>query len=102
MYIWRPYQCKLISFRFSKRGPQDFCAGTAEFMSPEVLLSEDYGLSSDVFSLGMIMVEMQTGKEPTPDFPQRPPQVLGVKLYSSGGRRHILALRVAVCSQRLL
>ena len=54
---------------------QDFCAGTAEFMSPEVLLSEDYGLPSDVFSLGIIFVEMLTGREPSPSFPERPPQV---------------------------
>lgn len=54
---------------------QDFCAGTAEFMSPEVLLSEEYGLPSDVFSLGMIFVEMLTGQEPSPTFPERPPQV---------------------------
>ena len=47
---------------------QDFCAGTAEFMSPEVLLSEEYGLPSDVFSLGMIFVEMLTGQEPSPTF----------------------------------
>lgn len=60
---------------FGHAPPQDFCAGTAEFMSPEVLLSEDYGLSSDVFSLGMIFVEMLTGKEPSASFPERPPQV---------------------------
>lgn len=54
---------------------QDFCAGTAEFMSPEVLLSEEYGLPSDVFSLGMIFVEMLTGQEPSHSFPERPPQV---------------------------
>lgn len=45
-------------------------------MSPEVLLSDDYGLPSDIFSLGMIFVEMLTGKEPSPTFPERPPQVL--------------------------
>lgn len=44
-------------------------------MSPEVLLSEEYGLPSDVFSLGMIFVEMLTGQEPSPSFPERPPQV---------------------------
>lgn len=48
-------------------------------MSPEVLLSEEYGLPSDLFSLGMIFVEMLTGQEPSPSFPERPPQVrLGV------------------------
>lgn len=44
-------------------------------MSPEVLLSEEYGLPSDLFSLGMIFVEMLTGKEPSSTFPERPPQV---------------------------
>ena len=44
-------------------------------MSPEVLLSEDYGLASDVFSLGIIFVEMLTGREPSASFPERPPQV---------------------------
>lgn len=44
-------------------------------MSPEVLLSEEYGLPSDVFSLGMILVEMLTGQEPSSNFPERPPQV---------------------------
>lgn len=46
-----------------------------EFMSPEILMSEDYGLASDVFSLGMIFVEMLTGKEPSSEFPLRTPQV---------------------------
>ena len=57
-------------------------------MSPEVLLSEDYGMPSDVFSLGIIFVEMVTGKEPTPEFPQRLPQVSLCLLVS---------LRVSLC-----
>lgn len=64
----------ILPARFS-HAFQEFCAGTAEFMSPEVLLSEEYGLASDIFSLGMIFVEMLTGKEPSATFPERPPQV---------------------------
>ena len=55
-------------------------------MSPEVLLSEEYGLPSDVFSLGMIFVEMLTGQEPSPTFPERPPQVcMCVVMYMLDG-----------------
>eukprot|EP00903_Cladosiphon_okamuranus_P011376 g10722.t1 len=76
------WRAKLCDYNFAidenSSIKQDFCAGTAEFMSPEVLLSEDYGLPSDVFSLGMIFVEMLTGKEPSPTFPERPPQTFFV------------------------
>lgn len=76
--IDRYWRAKLCDYNFAidehSTIKQDFCAGTAEFMSPEVLLSEDYGLPSDVFSLGMIFVEMLTGKEPSASFPERPPQ----------------------------
>ncbi|CAM9712504.1 unnamed protein product [Sphacelaria rigidula] len=76
------WRAKLCDYNFAidenSTIKQDFCAGTAEFMSPEVLLSEDYGLPSDIFSLGMIFVEMLTGKEPSPTFPERPPQLFFV------------------------
>eukprot|EP00752_Nemacystus_decipiens_P005914 g5345.t2 len=76
------WRAKLCDYNFAidenSSIKQDFCAGTAEFMSPEVLLSEEYGLPSDVFSLGMIFVEMLTGKEPSPTFPERPPQTFFV------------------------
>ncbi|CAM9908975.1 unnamed protein product, partial [Laminaria digitata] len=73
---WRAKLCD-YNFAIDEKSSikQDFCAGTAEFMSPEVLLSEDYGLASDVFSLGIIFVEMLTGREPSASFPERPPQV---------------------------
>ncbi|CAM9304611.1 unnamed protein product, partial [Ectocarpus fasciculatus] len=76
------WRAKLCDYNFAidenSSIKQDFCAGTAEFMSPEVLLSEEYGLPSDVFSLGMIFVEMLTGQEPSPSFPERPPQTFFV------------------------
>eukprot|EP00904_Undaria_pinnatifida_P008713 jgi/Undpi1/4972/HiC_scaffold_19.g08324.m1 len=76
---WRAKLCD-YNFAIDEKSSikQDFCAGTAEFMSPEVLLSEDYGLASDVFSLGIIFVEMLTGREPSASFPERPPQTFFV------------------------
>ncbi|RNF26986.1 putative protein kinase [Trypanosoma conorhini] len=39
-------------------------AGTAYFMSPEVILSQDVGLKSDVWSVGCCVIEMLTGRPP--------------------------------------
>ncbi|EDV22347.1 uncharacterized protein TRIADDRAFT_28738, partial [Trichoplax adhaerens] len=38
--------------------------GTVAFMAPEVLRGENYGRSSDVWSLGCVMIQMLTGKLP--------------------------------------
>ncbi|CAM9189689.1 unnamed protein product [Discosporangium mesarthrocarpum] len=72
---WRAKLCD-YNFAIDQSSPikQEFCAGTEEFMAPEVLLVDDYGTPSDIFSLGIIMVEMLTGIEPSCDFPSRPPQ----------------------------
>ncbi|RNF04256.1 putative protein kinase [Trypanosoma rangeli] len=39
-------------------------AGTAYFMSPEVILSQNVGLKSDVWSVGCCVIEMLTGTPP--------------------------------------
>lgn len=39
-------------------------AGTAYFMAPEVILAQDVGLASDVWSVGCCVIEMLTGRPP--------------------------------------
>ena len=38
--------------------------GTLAFMAPEVLRSESYGRSCDIWSLGCCIIEMSTGRAP--------------------------------------
>jgi len=38
--------------------------GTPNYISPEVILNQPYGLSTDLWSLGCIMFAMLTGKPP--------------------------------------
>ncbi|OWB76588.1 hypothetical protein B5S32_g741 [[Candida] boidinii] len=61
----------LTDFGLSKEAtidnPSDFCSsiiGTPEYMAPEVLRGEDYGVSVDWWSLGAVIFDMCTGKPP--------------------------------------
>ncbi len=45
-------------------------AGTDEFMAPEVVLGQSYGVSADVFSFGITMSEVALRKKPRPRLPQ--------------------------------
>merc|ERR1719378_1034554 len=41
--------------------------GTVTYMSPERCLGQDYSLSSDIWSVGMVIYEMATGRSPFAD-----------------------------------
>merc|ERR1719453_1603549 len=41
--------------------------GTATYMSPERCMGEDYSLSSDIWSFGMVVFELATGRYPFHD-----------------------------------
>jgi serine/threonine protein kinase len=43
---------------------QSYCFGTPQSTAPEVVLGDAYGLPSDMWSLGVIIYEMITGKLP--------------------------------------
>ena len=43
-------------------------------MSPEIALGMDFGLSSDIFSFGIVLCEIITGKEPNDEFLKRTPR----------------------------
>jgi serine/threonine protein kinase len=42
-------------------------AGTVRYMAPEVILSQNYGLAADVFSLGVLLHEIISGEVPFQD-----------------------------------
>ena len=44
----------------------DTFVGTAIYMSPERAIGRDYSFSSDMWSFGMVLIEMATGKSPFP------------------------------------
>lgn len=48
--------------------------GTRSYMSPERLRGEEYGLESDMWSLGLSLIELATGHFPIP--PKDPPRPL--------------------------
>ncbi len=53
--------------------------GTASYMSPEQVLSEELDSRSDIFSLGALLYEMATGKQAFPG--ETPTQVFDALLY---------------------
>lgn len=64
---------KLADFGISKEleRTQAFCAtfvGTMIYMSPERMEGKEYGYSSDLWSLGLIILELITGEYPYPIF----------------------------------
>ena len=62
---WRAKICD-HSFAIAQRSPDisNFTCGTVEFMSPEVALNEPYDSKCDMFSLGIVICEMASEKEP--------------------------------------
>jgi len=60
---------KLTDFGLAKEKVSDdsktssFC-GTVEYMSPEMIKGEPYSFSTDLWSLGIILYDMLTGKAP--------------------------------------
>tara|TARA_B100000902_G_C26548574_1_gene546017 strand:- start:27 stop:452 length:426 start_codon:yes stop_codon:yes gene_type:complete len=65
---------KLIDFGLSRFMPETTNyrltggTGTVRYMAPEVFLKQDYGLNVDVYSLGLIMYFVYTGKTPFTDY----------------------------------
>ena len=58
---------KLCDFGFAKRisaGGKTFTfCGTPEYVSPEIILNKGHDLSSDFWSLGILVFELFTGNE---------------------------------------
>ena len=63
-------QCKLADFGAARKlahfvgGSQVSLQGTAHWMAPEVVKSHHYTTKCDVWSLGITVIEMATGKPP--------------------------------------
>lgn len=61
---------KLTDFGLSKGGlhenggmTESFC-GTSEYLAPEIIKDEKYGVSCDWYSLGLVILEMLSGENP--------------------------------------
>jgi serine/threonine protein kinase len=63
-------QVKIIDFglavklELGEKGEQKTLCGTPNYISPEVLNSQPYGLQSDLWSLGCILYALLTGTPP--------------------------------------
>lgn len=68
---------------------EDCPVGSADYIAPEYLLGETGSHVSDIFSLGVIVYEMLTGKLPfdLPDMTRRPPKNLQPWRYQSARER---------------
>ena len=64
------------------------CAGTPNYMAPEVLRNEKFNEKCDVFSMGVVLWELITRKEPCAD----PPHI-ALPLFFSCDPPHRLPLR---------
>lgn len=49
---------------FKMKIPQGSIIGTPGYMSPEQIMNEKVGISTDIYSLGVLIFEMLTGKNP--------------------------------------
>ena len=60
------YRCKLCDFGMARLVPNSSIArrmtlcGTNEYMAPEILFDEEYTLSVDIFSFGMVLFEVNS------------------------------------------
>ncbi|CAM9529731.1 unnamed protein product, partial [Phaeothamnion confervicola] len=74
---WRAKLCDFnLAIDDRSAAKHAYVAGTTEFMSPEMLLGSDYSFPADMFSLGVTLWEMITGREPSENFLARRPQDL--------------------------
>eukprot|EP00011_Vannellida_sp_DIVA3-517-6-12_P001749 CAMPEP_0114619222 /NCGR_PEP_ID=MMETSP0168-20121206/8104_1 /TAXON_ID=95228 ORGANISM="Vannella sp., Strain DIVA3 517/6/12" /NCGR_SAMPLE_ID=MMETSP0168 /ASSEMBLY_ACC=CAM_ASM_000044 /LENGTH=312 /DNA_ID=CAMNT_0001830387 /DNA_START=30 /DNA_END=964 /DNA_ORIENTATION=+ len=66
LLVSRDWRCKIADFDTVRPGMTKTMTviGTPVYMAPEVLLNEKYTQSCDVYSFGIVMVEMLTGRKP--------------------------------------
>mmetsp|Transcript_25952 Transcript_25952/g.24802 ORF Transcript_25952/g.24802 Transcript_25952/m.24802 type:complete len:803 (-) Transcript_25952:141-2549(-) len=73
--ITQEWEAKLCDFSFScheeSSSKNRFVYGTTEFMSPEISLATDFTISADIFSFGIVLCELITGKKPCESFMNR-------------------------------
>ena len=82
---------------------EDCPVGSADYIAPEYLLGETGTHVSDIFSLGVMVYEMLTGKLPfdLPDMTRRPPKGLQPWRYQSArDRRQELPLWIDLALQK--
>lgn len=53
-----------VKLEIGEKGEQKTLCGTPNYISPEVLNSQPYGLQSDLWSLGCILFALLTGTPP--------------------------------------
>jgi len=66
------FRVKVCDFGFARDIDSTECmtlCGTDEWMAPEVMLGEKYNEKADVFSFGMVLVELITRKKPSKRLP---------------------------------
>jgi len=70
----RKGQIKLADFGFScqltkEKSSRNSVIGTPYWMPPEIIGSQDYGTKVDIWSLGIMLIEMAEGEPPYMDYP---------------------------------
>ena len=67
LLVNQQWSCKIADFgisTISHHTTKMTCVGTPVYMAPEVLLKDKYSMKADVFSFGMVLLQLTTGRAP--------------------------------------
>ncbi|KAI9915070.1 hypothetical protein PsorP6_007011 [Peronosclerospora sorghi] len=103
----RTYSCKVSDFGESKRQLQpgklfSTIVGTPYWLAPEILREERYDTQVDCYSFGVILVELETRREPYHDLPKNYTTIDIMMGVSRGALRPTIPVSCSPCRRELI